>query len=164
MLRFESPVLMSGSTPLEDRTIAGTEVAAGQSVTPILAAANRDPAAYPDPERFDITRENTDHHSFGGGVHYCLGAPLARAEAQIAVGTLVTSLPGDAAVRSHRWSGGECPASGVYRSCRCGSTNGEEGNHATARRSAKCDPKTTTCCKRSLTHRFRQTASRSRTS
>jgi len=93
MLRFESPVLMSGRTPLEDRTIAGTEVTAGQSVTPILAAANRDPAAYPDPERFDITREKPDHHSFGGGVHYCLGAPLARAEAQIAVGTLVQRFP-----------------------------------------------------------------------
>ena len=93
MLRFESPVLMSGRTPLEDRTIAGTEVGAGQSVTPILAAANRDPDAYPDPERFDITREKTDHHSFGGGVHYCLGAPLARAEAQIAVGTLVRRFP-----------------------------------------------------------------------
>jgi cytochrome P450 len=89
MLRFESPVLMSGRTPLEDRTIAGAEVGAGESVTPILAAANRDPSVYPEPDEFDITRERTDHHSFGGGVHYCLGAPLARAEAQIAVGTLV---------------------------------------------------------------------------
>jgi hypothetical protein len=93
MLRYESPVLMSGRTPLEDRTIAGTEVAAGQSVTPILAAANRDPEVYAEPERFDITRESTDHHSFGGGVHYCLGAPLARAEAQIAIGTLVRRFP-----------------------------------------------------------------------
>ena len=93
MLRFESPVLMSGRTPLEDRTIAGAEVSAGESVSPILAAANRDPSVYPEPDRFDITRERTDHHSFGGGVHYCLGAPLARAEAQIAVGTLVRRFP-----------------------------------------------------------------------
>jgi cytochrome P450 len=93
MLRYESPVLMTGRTPLEDRTVAGTQIAAGQSITPILAAANRDPDVYPDAERFDITRENTDHHSFGGGVHYCLGAPLARAEAQIAVGTLVNRFP-----------------------------------------------------------------------
>jgi cytochrome P450 len=93
MLRFESPVLMTGRTPLEDRTIAGTAVAAGQSVTPILAAANRDPSAHVDPERFDITRGKIEHHSFGGGVHYCLGAPLARAEAQIAVGTLVRRFP-----------------------------------------------------------------------
>ena len=94
MLRFESPVLMSGRTPLEDRTIAGIAVAVGQSVTPILAAANRDPEVYPDPERLDVTRDNTDHHSFGGGVHYCLGAPLARAEGQIAIGTLVRRFPG----------------------------------------------------------------------
>jgi cytochrome P450 len=94
ILRFESPVLMSGRTPLEDRTIAGVAVAAGQSVTPILAAANRDPEVYPDPERLDVTRDNTDHHSFGGGVHYCLGAPLARAEGQIAIGTLVRRFPG----------------------------------------------------------------------
>jgi cytochrome P450 len=93
MLRYESPVLMSGRTPLEDRTIDGVEIAAGQSITPILAGANHDPEVYPDPDRFDITRENTDHHSFGGGVHYCLGAPLARAEAQIAVGTLVRRFP-----------------------------------------------------------------------
>ena len=93
MLRFESPVLMSGRTPLEDRKIAGMEVSAGESVTPILAAANRDPAVYPEPDRFDITRESSDHLSFGGGVHYCLGAPLARAEAQIAVGTLVRRFP-----------------------------------------------------------------------
>ena len=94
MLRFESPVLMSGRTPLEDRTIAGTEVGAGQSVTPILAAANRDPEVYTDAERFNISRDKIEHHSFGGGVHYCLGAPLARAEAQIAVGTLVQRFPG----------------------------------------------------------------------
>ena len=93
MLRFESPVLMSGRTPLEDRTIAGTQVGAGESVTPILAASNRDPSVYSEPDRFDITREKTDHHSFGGGVHFCLGAPLARAEAQIAVGTLVKRFP-----------------------------------------------------------------------
>jgi cytochrome P450 len=92
-LRYESPVLMSGRTPLEDRKIAGVEVAAGQSVTPILAAANRDPEVYVEPEVFDITRDNVDHHSFGGGVHYCLGAPLARAEGQIAIGTLVRRFP-----------------------------------------------------------------------
>ncbi len=73
--------------------IAGREIAAGQSVTPILGAANHDPAVYAEPERFDITRANTSHHSFGGGVHYCLGAPLARAEAQIAVSTMVHRFP-----------------------------------------------------------------------
>jgi len=93
MLRYDSPVIMSGRTPLEDAIIAGREIAAGQSVTPILGAANHDPAVYAEPERFDITRANTSHHSFGGGVHYCLGAPLARAEAQIAVSTMVHRFP-----------------------------------------------------------------------
>ena len=93
MLRYDSPVIMSGRTPLDDAVIAGREISAGQSVTPILGAANRDPAVYAEPERFDITRANTSHHSFGGGVHYCLGAPLARAEAQMAVGTMVRRFP-----------------------------------------------------------------------
>ncbi|HEV8574806.1 MAG TPA: cytochrome P450 [Dehalococcoidia bacterium] len=93
MLRYDSPVIMSGRTPLQDAVIAGREIGAGQSVTPILGAANHDPTVYPEPDQFDITRENTSHHSFGGGVHYCLGAPLARAEAQIAVGALVSPFP-----------------------------------------------------------------------
>ncbi len=93
MLRYDSPVTQSGRTPLEDIEIDGVKIAAGQSITPTLAAANHDPAAHPDPHRFDITRKDVDHYSFGGGVHYCLGAPLARAEAQIAVGTLVSRFP-----------------------------------------------------------------------
>src|SRR5437899_12371363 len=68
ILRFESPVLMSGRTPLEDRAIAGTEVGAGQSLTPILAAANRNPSVYPEPCRFDTTPEKTDHQSLGSGL------------------------------------------------------------------------------------------------
>jgi cytochrome P450 len=93
MLRFDGPVTQSGRTPLEPYEIGGVPIGAGQSVTPSLAAANRDPAVHEDPNRFDITRSNTEHHSFGGGVHYCLGAALARAEAQIAIGMLVSRFP-----------------------------------------------------------------------
>jgi cytochrome P450 len=93
MLRYDSPVTQSGRTPLQDVEIGGCPIKRGESVTPQLAAANHDPAVYPDPHRFDITREDTHHQSFGGGVHYCLGAPLARLEAQIAVGTLVRRFP-----------------------------------------------------------------------
>jgi cytochrome P450 len=93
MLRYDSPVTQSGRTPMTDVEIGGCPIAAGQSVTPQLAAANHDPAVYPDPHKFHITREDTHHHSFGGGVHYCLGAPLARLEAQIAVSTLVRRFP-----------------------------------------------------------------------
>jgi cytochrome P450 len=78
-------------------------------VTPVLAAANHDPEAHPEPHRFDIGRQDVDHHSFGGGVHYCLGAPLARAEAQIAVGTLVRRFPavrpGESAIEWRRVPG-----------------------------------------------------------
>jgi cytochrome P450 len=66
---------------------------AGESIVPLLHAANHDPATYPDPHRFDITRQDTHHHSFGGGAHFCLGAPLARVEAQMAVATLVQRFP-----------------------------------------------------------------------
>src|SRR5581483_10936955 len=93
MLRYDSPVTQSGRTPLEPIEIGGCAVAPGESVTPVLAAANHDPAIYPDPHRFDITRADTHHHSFGGGIHFCLGAPLARPEAQIGVGALVARFP-----------------------------------------------------------------------
>jgi cytochrome P450 len=93
MLRFDSPVIMTGRTPLEERSVGGCPVHAGQQITPVLGAANHDPRAYPDPDRFDITREDVHHHSFGGGIHFCLGAPLARLEAQVAVSTLVRRFP-----------------------------------------------------------------------
>jgi cytochrome P450 len=73
--------------------IEGVPVRQGESLSLLLAAANRDPAVYPDPDRFDITREDTHHHSFGGGAHLCIGAHLARAEAQAAVGALVARYP-----------------------------------------------------------------------
>jgi cytochrome P450 len=65
----------------------------GQSITTLLFGANHDPAAHPNPERFDIERPDKKHSSFGGGIHFCLGAPLARAEAQIAIPLLLTRFP-----------------------------------------------------------------------
>jgi hypothetical protein len=93
MLRFDSPVMATGRIPLQDLTVGGCPIQAGQSLTPMLSAANHDPLVYPDPHRFDITRADTRHHSFGGGAHFCLGAPLARLEAQIAIATLVRRFP-----------------------------------------------------------------------
>jgi cytochrome P450 len=93
VLRYDGPVTQSGRTPLEPYEIGGVPIAAGESVTPVLVAANRDPASHADPDKFDITRKDVEHHSFGGGVHYCLGAPLARVEAQVAIGTLVRRFP-----------------------------------------------------------------------
>jgi cytochrome P450 len=93
MLRYNPPVMNTGRIPVEPTEVGGCPITAGQSIMPSLAGANRDPAMYPEPDRFDITREDTHHHSFGGGVHYCLGAPLARLEAQIGIGWLVERFP-----------------------------------------------------------------------
>ncbi len=93
MLRYASPVTETGRVAVADVTVAGCPVQTGDSLIPSLAAANHDPATYPEPHRFDITRADTHHHSFGGGVHFCLGAPLARIEARLAIGTLVRRFP-----------------------------------------------------------------------
>jgi len=66
----------------------------GSELALFYGSANRDPARFPDPDAFDAARTDTAHISFGLGTHYCLGAPLARAELQIAVGTLLRRLPG----------------------------------------------------------------------
>jgi hypothetical protein len=94
MLRYDSPVTETGRIPLDGTEIRGCPISGGESLVPVLAAANHDPAVYPEPHRFDISRKDTHHHSFGGGVHFCLGAPLARLEAQIAVNALVQRFQG----------------------------------------------------------------------
>ncbi len=93
MLRFEGPVTFSGRITVDDREIAGCPMHAGQSITVALGAANYDPRLHKDPHKFDVTREDIDHVAFGGGRRYCLGAPLARLEAQIGVRTLITRFP-----------------------------------------------------------------------
>lgn len=93
ILRYDSPIVQTVRVTLSDTNLEGCPVSTGQSVVPLLAAANHDPAVYPDPHRFDVTREDIHHQSFGGGVHYCLGAPLARLEAEIGIGTLVQRFP-----------------------------------------------------------------------
>ena len=93
MLRYDSPVMTTGRIVPQDVEIGGVPVRARESVVCSLAAANRDPAVYPDPDRFDIGREDTHHQSFGGGHHLCMGAHLARVEAQEAIGALVARFP-----------------------------------------------------------------------
>ena len=92
-LRFESPVQVANRTALEDVTVGGKDIKKGETIFCLLGAANRDPAVYADPDRLDLTREGVRPLSFGGGVHYCLGAQLARIEAQIAIATLLRRLP-----------------------------------------------------------------------
>lgn len=92
-LRFDGPVQMTARTALEDIEIEGKTITKGQQAVIVLAAANRDPAQFAAPDTFDITRKENSHIAFSHGIHYCLGAPLARAEAQIALNTLLRRLP-----------------------------------------------------------------------
>jgi cytochrome P450 len=93
-LRYDSSVQLTGRVALEDVKVGATDVAKGEGVLCLLGAANRDPAVYPDPDRLDIARPNIRPLSFGGGIHYCLGAQLARIEGEIAIATLLRRLPG----------------------------------------------------------------------
>jgi len=94
LLRYDSSVQVTGRTALEDvDDIRGIPLAKGQSVVCLLGSANRDPAVYADPDRLDITRADVRPLSFGGGIHYCVGAQLARIEGEIAIATLLRRLP-----------------------------------------------------------------------
>jgi pimeloyl-[acyl-carrier protein] synthase len=93
MLRLITPTTFTGVTPRTDADIHGVACPAGQPRLLFLAAANRDPAAFPDPDRFDISRTPNPHLSFSAGAHFCLGAPLARMHGEVALSTLFTRLP-----------------------------------------------------------------------
>lgn len=94
ILRLDSPVLMSARVALRDTVVAGTPIQAGELVIIHLAGANRDPAMFTDPHRFDIERDNAGRHlSFSGGRHFCLGAALARAEGQVGLQTFFERFP-----------------------------------------------------------------------
>lgn len=95
MLRFNGPV----ETPFprfayDDIDVGGVTIPAGDQVVPVLLGANRDPDHFANPDRFDITRDPNKHVAFGFGVHYCLGASLARLEARTAIGRLLERAPG----------------------------------------------------------------------
>ncbi len=93
-LRFDAPVQAMGRVPAADATIGGVPVPADSLVIALLGAANRDPARFTAPDRFDISRTGPAVLSFGGGIHYCLGAALARVEAEEFFCSLVTRFPG----------------------------------------------------------------------
>ncbi|MBI4695872.1 MAG: cytochrome P450 [Gammaproteobacteria bacterium] len=93
MLRYDCPLTETARIALEDTHVAGCPVRAGETLTLSLAAANHDPARFRDPHAFDPGRENGAHLAFGGGVHVCLGAPLARLEAEVCLPAFITRFP-----------------------------------------------------------------------
>ncbi len=101
VLRFDPPVQLLYRSATQDTELAGTKIPAGSIVVPIMASANRDEAQFEDPDRFDIRRNSKGHLSFGFGVHFCLGASLARLEAKVALEALVPLLPGLRRASSH---------------------------------------------------------------
>jgi cytochrome P450 len=92
-LRYDPSVTATARRAREDTVIAGVRIAAGDNLMLSISGANRDPARFAEPDRFDIDRPNNEPLTFGGGIHYCLGAALARTEAQIVFGTLLRRYP-----------------------------------------------------------------------
>jgi cytochrome P450 len=88
MLRFVCPVQLTGRVALEEMEVGGAHLAPGEFSMLLIGSANRDPDAFEDPDTFDVTRADNNHLGFGFGIHHCLGAPLARLEAQIALPAL----------------------------------------------------------------------------
>jgi cytochrome P450 len=104
LLRYEAPVQVTSRVAMEDIPVAGTLIKAGQQVVVFLGGANRDPAEFPDPDRLDLTRPNANRHmSFAHGPHFCLGAALAKTEAEVVFGTLARRYPDVRIDGRHRW-------------------------------------------------------------
>ncbi len=93
LLRYDGPVQRTARITSTEVTIGGRTIPRDEMVMPFIGAADRDPSQFPDPDRLDLGRADNRHIAFGWGIHFCLGAPLARVEGQIAIDTLVRRLP-----------------------------------------------------------------------
>ncbi|GAB1542960.1 cytochrome P450 [Scytonema sp. NUACC21] len=93
ILRYDSPVQITNRIAIDNLEIGNQTIQAGEKIVLCLGAANRDPSQFPDPDRLNIHRSENNHLAFGDGIHYCLGAALARAQAQIAINTLIQQFP-----------------------------------------------------------------------
>ena len=89
LLRYDGPVQRTSRMTMADVEIGGKKIAKDSVVVAAIGAANRDPAVFADPERLDVARKDNRHIAFGFGIHFCLGASLARIEGQVAIGTLL---------------------------------------------------------------------------
>jgi pimeloyl-[acyl-carrier protein] synthase len=93
LLRYDGPVQRTSRMTMADVEIGGKQIPKGRVVVAAIGAANRDPAYFSDPERLDVARKDNRHIAFGFGIHFCLGASLARIEGQVAIGTLLRRMP-----------------------------------------------------------------------
>ncbi|MFN2560054.1 MAG: cytochrome P450 [Jatrophihabitans sp.] len=93
LIRFDSPLQLFERTATADTEVAGVLVESGTKIAALLGAANRDPAVFAEPERFDVARADNPHLGFGAGIHFCVGAPLARVELQASLATLLRRFP-----------------------------------------------------------------------
>ncbi|MBA0052708.1 cytochrome P450 [Streptomyces sp. AJS327] len=105
LLRYDGPVQLTHRRVTEDIELHGTRISEGDIVYLIRGAANRDPDQFPDPDRLDVGREGVEHVAFGAGIHYCLGAALARLEGRLLIGALLRYFPGMRLdeERPHEW-------------------------------------------------------------
>ena len=93
LIRYDSPLQLFERTALADTSIGDVVVQRGQKIAALLGAANRDPAVFADPDTFDVARADNPHIGFGAGIHFCVGAPLARVELQASLRTLLARFP-----------------------------------------------------------------------
>jgi cytochrome P450 len=103
LMRYDTPLQMFERWVLEDVEIHGQQVARGQELALLFGSANRDPAVFDEPDDLDVAREQNPHMSFGAGIHFCLGAPLARIELESSFGTLLRRLPAMELVEEPEW-------------------------------------------------------------
>jgi len=92
-LRYESPVQLTNRFAAQDMIIAGDTIRRGDNINVFLGAANRDPAVFADPHRLDVQRHPNRHLAFAAGAHFCIGAPLARLEGEVAIAALLSTFP-----------------------------------------------------------------------
>ena len=93
LIRYDSPLQLFERTAIEDTVVGDVTVARGEKIAALLGAANRDPAVFDEPDRFDVARAENPHLGFGAGIHFCVGAPLARVELQTSLRTLLDRFP-----------------------------------------------------------------------
>jgi cytochrome P450 len=106
VLRFDTPLPLFRRTAFVDAEVGAIPIAAGERVALLLGSANRDGAVFAEPDRLDISRKRNPHLGFGAGIHFCLGAPLARVELQEELGALVRLAPGIELAAAPAWKPG----------------------------------------------------------